>query len=362
MDRVRELDALRGLGALVILMGHYWISTFEAWAGGLRPDFFFVLSGFMITKVLMDNYDDPNYTKRFYVRRAIRIWPTYYLLLLVLVMTDNRRLETDHITGLLYALTFTQNTPRYWSADVPQHLPEHLLHTWSLALEQQFYIVWPIFIRLVGRKFVATGALWIAFNSVLARIAGLHPWTLLARFDGLALGAVLAVALSDPLRRGRGMTRLILALLCLVGLGNTTWYVARNPRMLQYPLDLEASLAVLSANLFYVGLIGLVICFAGRPALAPLRYKPLCDLGRISYGVYLYSFSVLFVMRGTFGASSPWIEPVAIVVNLATAMASWVLIERPLTRIRGWWVSGTVSEQTPCQRAGDRSRIAPFCR
>ena len=333
MERIRELDALRGLGAAAILCYHYWPNTF--FFGWSRVDFFFVLSGYLTTTILIKTPSHQNSLMNFYAKRAGRICPAYYLLLLILVVFDTRRMEAVHTAALIHAASFTQYTPHYWSGKVPPYTLGPLDHTWSLALEQQFYLIWPLIIRMCGRRHLIMTAVWIAVDSVVVRAVGLHPWTLLARCDGLALGGVLAVALDENVRVGHRTTLFILALSCVAGLTYTVVYLTRPgiPKSFNLPLDFGASLAVLSVNLFYTGFIGLVICFSGHRAMLFLRFRALCYVGRFSYGIYLFSSSILLFIDSILGADSLWSKPVSVALTIAVAAASWELFECPLSKL-----------------------------
>src|SRR5262245_25669872 len=112
MQRVRELDALRGLAALAIVVYHFALSWFPI--GWAFVDLFFVLSGYLITSIILEHRQSPRFLPRFYLRRGLRIWPIYYLcLLLLLVFGPSLPRPTDW--GALPAhLTYTQNVERYW--------------------------------------------------------------------------------------------------------------------------------------------------------------------------------------------------------------------------------------------------------
>lgn len=342
MGRVRELDALRGIMSLLILTYHCTRS--DLFAGWSRVDFFFVLSGYLTTSRILAAGGGTLPWRRFYARRLLRLLPPYYLLIVLLAACDGRRGEPEHVAGLLYALSFTQNSPHYWWGSVPQYFPEHLGHTWYLAIEAQFLLVWPVLVSLVQRRTLAVISGALVVDSAIARAAGLHPWTLLARCDGLALGALVALDLSRRSRERRAVSWAGPALAWGIAVSYLSWYLARpghSPRSFNNPLGWEASLAISATNVAYAGLVGLVACNAGAPLLGPLRRAWLCYLGTISYGIYLFSFTSISLValaaripRGSWGA---WPALASMVVTLAVAMASWELLERPLLDLGGRW-------------------------
>ena len=147
--RVLELDGLRGLACLTILAYH--IRPAAVPYGWTSVDLFFVLSGYLITAILVRHRGSPGLLKSFYARRGLRIWPIYYLTIVVLVILGPWLPRPTSWNGLGYYLTYTQNIPRYWSGRVPAFSP-YLNHFWTLANEEQFYIVWPILVITLGRR------------------------------------------------------------------------------------------------------------------------------------------------------------------------------------------------------------------
>ncbi|HKI18261.1 MAG TPA: acyltransferase, partial [Isosphaeraceae bacterium] len=112
-QRVRELDALRGLACLLILVYHLMPHRVPGgWAG---VDLFFILSGFLITSIILKSFHERHFLAHFYVRRGLRIWPVYYLTVLLLAAATPILPRPYDLGGLPYLLTYTQNVPLYWS-------------------------------------------------------------------------------------------------------------------------------------------------------------------------------------------------------------------------------------------------------
>ena len=105
----------------------------------LPVDLFFVLSGFLITSILLTHDMSHRFLVSFYARRALRIWPVYYLSLMVLVLWNPFLPVPASLDGLPYFATFTQNITYYWSNSAPAFIPA-FRHTWSVAIEEQFYM------------------------------------------------------------------------------------------------------------------------------------------------------------------------------------------------------------------------------
>ena len=199
------------------------------WAG---VDLFFVLSGYLITKILLENADGRGMLVSFYARRGLRIWPIYYLSVLVLIAV-NPLLDTSQPTdGWPYYLTYTQNIQYYAFREPP---PDHVAfrHTWTLALEEQFYLIWPAVVLLCGRKRLIPACVAIAILAYLARAGGFFAnqgyslYILPSRCDGFALGGLLA-ALRMRSSGSSIRLRLGLALAMAAGFAYLAWGVAHR--------------------------------------------------------------------------------------------------------------------------------------
>ncbi len=338
--RVVELDALRAFAAVVILFFHLDSRRyFPGWTG---VDLFFVLSGYLITSILVRDSGGPGFLPRFYARRTLRIWPTYYLVLGGLVALNPYLAKPDSLKGLPYALTFAQNTPIYWGQVPPPPHPA-FDHAWTLALEEQFYLVWPALVLLVGRrKLPYLCGLVIAVN--LATRDGGNGFMpkylerlLASRSDGFALGGLLAWSLAEggwarvrPSRGGWGFAG-CLALASFYLLWGCRDYSSLG--FIGLPTPMWPAETIFAFGLLYAGIIGLVALGAGSSWLAPLRFGPLAYLGRISYGVYLYHIPVYWLVDGCgkLGQGQPWpIQALKLAITLGVAVASWHLIERPI--------------------------------
>jgi peptidoglycan/LPS O-acetylase OafA/YrhL len=331
---VTELDAVRGLAALGVLIYHLDPPSFLF--KGVRVDLFLILSGYLVTTIILNKGNAANFYPVFQMRRVLRIWPLYYLTLAALVAVNAFLVRSTAIDALPNYLTFTQNIQRYWSDSVPP-FKWYYIHTWSLALEQQFYLLWPLVIGLVGRKRLAVTSLALLAVSVTARALGYHWWLLIARCDGFALGSILALLFGDH-ERVQALDRLYRRGF-LLGAGVALGFlIATLPTSLPIDFDgemsLSPSLTILGFNLVYFSFIGLVLCYAGHPSLWLLRDPRLTYLGTISYGIYIYHPLVYLVVArvcGFLGLGEAWwivlVKPAASVV---LASLSWRYVERPI--------------------------------
>lgn len=333
--RVAELDALRGIGALLILAYHLWPSTF--FFGWTRVDFFFVLSGFLITSSICNKSLNIRHIIMFWFRRALRTWPPYYMVIVFSCLVILCHGDSPRRGSLIAYLTFTQHIVAYWGTDGPPIL-SGAHQTWSLAIEEQFYFLWPIIVFLGGRRWLVPTATCMIVESVAARFLGLRPLVALARCDGLALGAILAAIHANPVRRQSGVKRLSIGFLLL---GTGAVVLLNNPmnwldRIEAYDLRVAGCgpLAIFLVNLLYFAVIGLVVCQRGHPLLAPLRVRALGHLGRISYGIFLYHILIFQTVTQRVSAPTLTRDLGIVVLTLIAAAVSWMCLERPLGNLK----------------------------
>lgn len=334
MDRLTELDGVRALAALAIVVFH--LDNRLLPQGWLAVDLFMLLSGFLITSIVLKHGHADRFLLHFYARRGLRTWPIYYLA--VGAVFAAAALRGQPVLGSLpYYLTFTQNVPYYWSNAVPP-FPWHFVHTWSLAVEEQYYLVWPALILLLGRRAILPASAVLIVACAFAREAGAH-WTLLiTRCDGFAFGSMLSIMFGDQ-RLLMERRRRYVALFWVMGAVALTgavclWGDAVGPVP---PPGIKACWMLAVNGSFFAGL-GLVIVLAGHPLLAPLRAPRLCALGLISYGLYLYH-PLLFITvdhaAAALGVSQPILLGIAkLGATFGFAALSWRFVERPLLRLK----------------------------
>jgi len=338
--RIRGYDGLRGLAALTVVAIHLGAFTGLAQRQDLLVapvTVFFALSGFLITRNLLleRNQRGEVTVTRFWANRFLRILPCYVLFLIVVALFSawgyitpvNGRSMT---MSALYTSNFIDRV----------HNVGPLGSTWSLAVEEHFYLVWPLIFVFVRRESIARATL-LAFAACVAVRALLtwHPGAFLDNYpmrftlpaaDAILVGCLLAIwaarrdARIAP-RPSQGRGRLLA--LCAVGL-----YVAP----LWLPLHGTNALDYTAYYLQLAGIaIGLWWVFTNQSArtVRILELRPLVFLGTISYGIYVWQGLWLGTGAGDqrhLLQQFPW----AIAVVLATASASWYLVERPLLRLR----------------------------
>ena len=338
MKRVSELDTYRGLAAVAIVFFHYSHATpaYAAlgYASGVALELFFVLSGYLITSIILKYLDGP-FLLPFYARRALRIFPAYFLVVGLFTLIVLLRPGLGSIHALPWYLTFSQFTPHYWGA--PFHeLAYYLEPTWSVAVEQQFYIFWPLILWAFGRRALAPMAIACLVISPLARMAGYHPWLLLTHADGFAMGGLLAGIIRDS--EAAKATRSLVPGLVALGLtslgGLVACSISTGQPFLSQLGGRWAWIHVSLVSAMFASLLGLTIVFSGSAVLAPLRARWLIYLGTISYGIYLYhlpSLAISLFISSRMGLPSPiTLCVIAPSITLLAAAISWRFLEEPI--------------------------------
>ena len=357
MRRIPQLDGLRGIAIGLVLLHHYVyqlhapvpqpftaVLLFVAKLGWSGVDLFFILSGFLIGGILVDARDSANYYSTFYIRRAFRILPIYLLLVFIgFLLTQmgehgaaNRSGISLHAAPWLYYLTFTQNFFFASHAEVLWYLQI----TWSLAVEEQFYLTLPLLVRKISKeKLLAVAVGMVLFFSVLRSVLyAIHDITPMqsyvlpfCRFDSLFIGVACALLLRNTAWTSRFQKHPWLLLAGTIFFGGS--FFLMNHNLWERNLLLHTAGFTL-VGLFYASTMLLVLT---RPRLLlsrALTYKPLMRLGTISYCVYLIHGPVLVIVdqiaQSRLGLSELEIGIAVLVgaaMTLLIAQASWTFFE-----------------------------------
>ncbi len=297
------LDAIRGIAILAVVAYHElsWQLPWPLHSGSaaahiakllgmgfLGVQLFFVLSGFLITGILLDARSSPDYWRNFYIRRALRLLPALLLTLILL--------------RLLYHAPYAYlGACLFYMANLTQELgiQSHFIYgvLWSLAVEEQFYLVWPFAIRFVSRRSIAMFAWASVLLSPLLRylaISGIlslghnadATWLI---SDKLAIGGLLALYLRSP---GGTQIHRVRRLTLGVGLAGLALLLLAAPLGFLYRTTaLGMALQAEPFDLLFCALLLLALQFGDRPAVLWCT-RPLRFLGYISYGLYLYHLIV----------------------------------------------------------------------
>jgi len=358
---IPELDGLRGLAILLVIphnAGHFelaqgWmrIPAAVANAGWIGVHLFFVLSGFLITRNLLESRGARHYLRAFYGRRALRILPLLYLLLVGVLFVVPRLVDVPQKITATYAYqvwiwTFLCNWVQSSGRTV-----YGLSHLWSLAVEEQFYAVWPFVVAwLDDRRFLgvcfAIVVIAIASRSAMLEAGALNQSIYNftnCRMDALAIGAIAALAVRSPTAVALIRSNGTLALGAAVG-------------MLAAVAVATGGYALTSPALIYAGYSVIAVAFAIVIALAAasvedapvvwlralLSWAPLTSVGLYSYAMYLFHEplalgfgSKLYVLLAPAGPAAPLLFAVAIAVaSYALGFISYHLFERRVLALK----------------------------
>jgi peptidoglycan/LPS O-acetylase OafA/YrhL len=361
---IPALDGLRGVAILLVVTYHAarilpYVGPREEVlqrvldTGWIGVDLFFVLSGFLITGILLDTKGSAAYFRTFYARRMLRIVPLYFVFLLCIAAA----------AWIAYALGFGQEQadqslrvqPWYWTYMVNVLIARegwaasgrHTAHLWSLSIEEQFYLAWPVIVFAISRRALIRTAIGVAVGALALRVAlvAMHaPWAavyvlLPTRVDTLAIGALLAVLAREPNAWSRvrawALPAAVAAALVCAALFRREG-LARSGEFTQ-TIGYSA-LAVFSG----AALVSAIAAPAGSAQSWIWNHQLLRFFGRYSYGLYVWHPMVIALFRErvlpaerlplVYGSHLPanlLFTVLAILASVAAALVSWRAVEQP---------------------------------
>ena len=354
---IPQFDGLRGIAILLVLIGHSGFLEALPHARMLEyarfgVDLFFVLSGFLITGILADSKGAPNYFRNFYVRRALRIWPLYYLVLFLafVVVPLFRPAMRPTAASVWPAFVFYVQNIAFVHRNT---YPFALGATWSLAVEEQFYLTWPLLVFFLRKRTLAVVSASLILVSLSLRLIGylhgaptllIHEFTL-SRLDAIALGTLAALWLRSPTCT---LVRWRIRAYQFLGFGLTGVIIARllmhrNSSIVGYTF----------LGLAFTGFLGLSLAYDARTSLfgRALSTDSLRYIGKISYGIYLLHYPIFllwarFLSSQSFYGSEPVVRNLLasasqIVLAIVAASISWHYFEKPILRLKKKFPSGS---------------------
>lgn len=340
-----DIDGLRAVAVLLVLFYH---AGFPLTGGYVGVDVFFVISGYLITGIVWREVCEQRFSfKSFYLRRIKRLLPALVAVVVFTVLLFSTLFTPkDYLAlaeSLRYVLTglgnfyFLDTTQSYFAAEA-ELLP--LIHTWSLAVEEQFYVLWPpalllvyALTRWVSHQYLTLLAaalflLALLGSEYLARHAVSQAYYLLpARIFELMLGGLLAVygaRLPRPAEQ-------VLSLMSLLGLGLILWCALSLTRESIFP----------GFNAFWVCFGTVLVIYAGGASERVVSYRllslrPVVFLGLISYSLYLWHWPLVAAANYLNLALGGFVGLVIIVASVLLAWLSWALVEQPVRRQIRW--------------------------
>lgn len=354
---VPALDGLRAVAIGLVFAFHLDIIYF----GWLGVQLFFVLSGFLITQILVADarrLRGQRFFSRFYMRRTLRIFPLYFLFVGALVIFGQAAVSAGDSP---YLLTYTYNIRRVTEDYV--HSPFYA-HLWSLAVEEQFYLVWPLLIYVLGERSFRRFVIGIIFLYPIARVI-LHLtladdpavreqlvahayYQTFSQAEAFAWGA-LAALFGAQLRKVNA--RLLVLGLCAVAviavIGEIAAFQSSDlaVRRLGMPAAFDLGQAYVwgytATSCLFAGLV--LRCLEPGRLASLLAWKPVVWVGAVSYGIYVYHYPVIELCSRYFrSGSDSEVMPLtgiaaSIVITLGLAAISYYGFEKPFLKLKRYW-------------------------
>jgi peptidoglycan/LPS O-acetylase OafA/YrhL len=337
LKHIPEIDGLRALAILFVLIWHYFNNLLQASSNSLAKyfvlmtnqtwsgvDLFFVISGFLITGILLKNKGSKNYFKAFYIRRFFRIFPIYYLMVFLFAgigwfqidigsyLMDNNSIPLwsyfIHIQNFFMA---TQNS-----------FGSHFLGvSWSLAIEEQFYLVLPLFIWIVPKNFLRFLLPSLIFLGLIFRLqtSGYTQLLLLpSRLDGLMVGAAIAWFYRYNFIKLNGINSsllwTVLLLMLALAIGAKVFQI-HIPGGTIFPISISYGIV-------------LILALKEEDSILKrfLRNKLLSKVSKVSYGMYLYHIVVLGLIFKFLRGSSPQLQNTTDFMYVALALVATYIV------------------------------------
>lgn len=399
-NRVAALDGLRGCAIIAVMFYHFchvpyvsngtgdYIFYNVALAGWVGVDLFFVISGFLITRILLNTRESQRYFRNFYARRALRIFPLYYgyLIALALAFALAARFAvaarlpdtlTDKVAGgfegQFWFWTYLSNFAFFARGSAVSPATGHL---WSLAIEEQFYLVWPLIVYFVRRGplmkltvGLIVGALAVRSALTLAGYDGTQVFVFtLSRIDALAWGSLVAMLVGVvPAWRLLKWAKLAFCIAAPVAVVTLAWF---GPRADANPWMFSGGLSIFPIT-FAAGL-AITVLDGTSPISRSLDRPVLKFFGKYSYGLYVVHVIIRGLVLAVFpapillwGSQIPWqfaFMAVAGGLSVAVALLSWHLYEQQFLKLKRYFpysgVAGDKQTDLAAMALNTRSKLS----
>ncbi len=372
--KVPALDGVRGIAILVVMFNHFLLRPLVPntpfWklidSGWLGVDLFFVLSGFLITGILLDTKHRERYWSTFFRRRALRIFPLYYFAVLIVwlevIFIEHGADRLHGYDSMWWFVFFLPNIALAFKGDWLYHSNYMgINHLWSVAVEEQFYLAWPLIVKLLPpRVLLLLCTVLIHYGLTIrtmvdAQFQTTDTWSMASyvlpycRMDALAAGAFLAIIFRLGWHRQIPFNLWIARVIfCCMG-----WDVAQS--LLHHGDQTQGTLSAL----FFASFVYLALNQHPKAFVRRLCEQPfLVHLGVYSYGLYVFHHMFRFIWMAMFGdwllaAGWPpaWVQTVYILLAFGgaylLARLSWALLEKPFLKLKEVWAPGETQPEKP---------------
>ncbi len=332
LSHIRELDGIRGIAAIMVFFHHLLFTDLDPvrWGpvvrvlshasaiGNRGVDLFFVLSGFLITSILIQDRRSTSYYQDFYWKRALRILPLYAvcLILVALFLPASRK---EVLLAVLFIANFAQVLGVAFNGPF-----------WTLALEEQFYLLWPTVVRRRTIPQLARWAICIVFicmglRLVAAYFGHYNYYISFLRCDGLAAGALLACWHTTRNNTPSAQRRDSLAMFAVGALGLVCLLARFAMPLTRRGIAFDADLYQTGTTLIVTSMIAYCIANSGSPLLSIFRSRWLCFFGLISYAMYMTHLYVLHAYSALRGPL-PQGNAVALAIRFFVVLAATIAL------------------------------------
>ncbi len=341
MKYIKQLDSIRAIAVIFVIISHWTaeenvINEFQI--GPIGVNIFFVLSGFLITWILFEYRDKAEslhssktaVLKNFYFRRTLRIFPIYYLTIFVLLLF-HKSTDTNIQSAFLYYLTYTSNFYLYKM----QAWDGMLSHFWSLAVEEQFYLIWPWIILFINKKYFLPVIVCFILIGTISQIIFLNIemgfGLTFTCFDSFGLGALLSWQITQ---KKKGLNKFYSILTIIASLALVIFVLDRLGMISYVPFRTIVSIIAL----------WVVTYIMQHQQTNKLKFKFILNnpilifIGKISYGIYVYHliipsfyYKILSRILPEAGVDSYWVKLFLLQSALLLLLISWlsyILIEK----------------------------------
>lgn len=325
-----NLDGMRGIAALMVVIFHFFYSDCVKYLDNISlyqnatefgqhgVSLFFVLSGFVITRILINTRQNPNYFSTFYWKRILRILPLYYLYLFVVYFISPLILQTS-FTNIKLQLPFY-----FYCQNLTEVLNIHASgpgHYWSLAVEEHFYLIWPFIIYLIKPKYLLNLIMLTVISIFFLKYYMLNnglaiEFFTFTRIDQLMMGAYIAVLeLKGFFYKKNSLIQMILIGLSIFPISIFVYIFSANfyflKQMIKYPL----------LGLFFFSLLGSIISLNSKSLINKVLSSIIFQyFGRISYGIYIWHILAIGIV-GKFFITKILVLDLLIVIILTLLFA-----------------------------------------
>lgn len=368
--RTKELDSLRGIAIILVIAFHVFrradyftkhetlhFITSLSYIGWIGVDIFFSLSGFLITSILLKTKNEDDYFRNFYARRILRIFPLYYVFIAIVlaflpVLAPD---YTSHIPAMLpFLLIYLQNWMGFFGVT---SLPVYLAATWSLAIEEQFYLIWPSIAYYTSRETLLKICAGIIFISITSRFLSILFWdnaqqvatffyyNTFARFEELVFGALLAVSLTY--QGWKEQIRLFSLPVFLISFFTfVILCIKLFPGLIPYYSNLSLTFwSYTLIPLFSTGLIAMLVTYPENSLIRKaFRNRLLMFFGKYSYSMYLLHVPVaVFLLDPLYNARfRGWkiyftYILLTYTITALSSLVTWNLLEKHMLNLKKYF-------------------------